>query len=98
MPGIFRTTNPLSIVVLFFYGMLLRFAALLDPVIPVANPSDGVLYHSLIRGLKAIGGSSGLIYAILAYFLVYAQALMINSVFSDTVCSLSLIFYLLWHM
>ncbi|TAH05702.1 MAG: hypothetical protein EAZ17_00365 [Sphingobacteriales bacterium] len=81
MPGIFRTTNPLSIVVLFFYGMVLRFAALLDPVVPVANPSDGVLYHSVIRGLKAIGGSSGFIYAIFAYLLVYAQALMINSVF-----------------
>lgn len=81
MPGLFRTTNPFSIVALFFYGILLRFAAFLHPVMPEALPSDGVLYHSLIRGLRAISGNSGVIPAILAYLLVFAQAVMINSVF-----------------
>jgi hypothetical protein len=81
VPGIFRTTNPLSVVVLFFYGMVLRFAAFLEPIIPEANPSDGVLYHSLLKGLKVIGGNSGFIYIILAYLLVFTQSLMINALF-----------------
>lgn len=81
MPGIFRTTNPISIVVLFFYGMILRFAAFLQPVKPEAHPSDGVLYHSLINGLNAISGTSGILHTIIAYLLVFAQSLMINAVF-----------------
>ena len=81
MPGIFRTTNPFSIVILFFYGIVLRYAAFFNPVVPEAHPSDGVLYHSLLNGLKNIGSHSPVIYAVLAYLLVFAQALMLNSVF-----------------
>lgn len=81
MPGIFRTTNPFSIVILFFYGLILRYAAFMKPVVPEASPSDGVLYQSLLRGLKNMGDGSPVIYAVLAYILIFTQALLMNSVF-----------------
>lgn len=53
----------------------------MDPVVPVATPSDGVLYQSLMNGMKNMGQGSPVVYSILAYVLIFTQALMLNSVF-----------------
>ena len=82
MPGIFRTTNPFSIVLLFLYGILLRYAAFIDPAAPAPGTSEGILFRGLMRGLRNMGEGSALIYSILAYVLVFIQALMLNAVFN----------------
>jgi hypothetical protein len=81
VPGIFSSTNPFSIVLLFLYGIVLRIAAFIDPAVPLPGPSDGVLYRGLMRGMRNMGEGSPLVYAILAYVLLFIQALMLNSVF-----------------
>ncbi len=82
MPGIFRTSNPFSIIILFFYGLVLRYAAFLHPLIPEANPADGVLYHSLLNGLRNIGSGSPVIYPVIAWLLIFGQAIMLNTIFN----------------
>jgi hypothetical protein len=79
--GIFRTTNPFSIIVLFFYGIILRYASFADPSTPVAQSTDGFLYHALLRSLANMSSGSGIIYPVLSYLLVFIQALMLNVFF-----------------
>jgi hypothetical protein len=79
VPGVFRTNNPFSIILLFFYGLVLRYASFIDPHVPVAHLTDGFLYHGLLKSLENIGTSSPVIYSVLSYTLVFAQALMLNN-------------------
>jgi hypothetical protein len=81
VPGIFRTSNPFSIVVLFFYGIILRYASFGAPSVPIAQPADGFLYHALLRSLGNMSNGSGVIFPVLSYLLVFAQALMLNVFF-----------------
>jgi hypothetical protein len=82
VPGIFRTSNPFSIVVLFFYGIILRYASFGAPSVPIAQPADGFLYHALLRSLGNMSNGSGVIFPVLSYLLVFAQALMLNVFFT----------------
>lgn len=81
MPGIFRSSNPFSIILLFFYGIILRYASFAQPVVPTANDTDGFLYHVLLRSLSNMSKGPSLIYPIIAYILVFTQAMMINVFF-----------------
>ena len=79
MPGIFRTNNPFSIILLFFYGLVLRYASFLAPHIPIAQDSDGFLFHGLLKALENMGKSSPVIYPVISYILIFSQALMLNN-------------------
>ncbi len=79
MPGVFRTNNPFSIILLFFYGLVLRYASFFDPHVPVTHPTDGFLYHGFLRSLENMGENSPVIYPVIAYILVFAQSLMLNN-------------------
>jgi hypothetical protein len=79
VPGVFRTNNPFSIILLFFYGLVLRYAAFIEPHIPVAQLTDGFIYHGLLRSLENMGRNSPVIYSVISYTLVFAQALMLNN-------------------
>ena len=79
MVGLFKSNNPLSIVMLFFYGLVLKFSSFADPHIPVAHPTDGFLYHTLIWYLQGIGHQTPVIYPIITYILVFTQAITLNN-------------------
>ncbi len=79
MVGLFRSNNPLSIVVLFFYGLVLKFSSFADPHIPVAQPTDGFLYHTFLWYLQGIGNRTPVIYPIITYLLVFTQAITLNN-------------------
>jgi Family of unknown function (DUF6427) len=79
VPGVFRSNNPFSIVLLFFYGLILRYASFIDPQIPVVHLTDGFLYHGLLQSLENIGKHSPIIYSVISYSLVFIQALMLNN-------------------
>lgn len=83
MVGIFRNYNPFGIIFLFFYGLILRFASFVEPHIPTAQPTDGFMYHSLLNGLSGIGQVTPVIYPILAYILVFIQAITLNNLVND---------------
>jgi hypothetical protein len=81
--GIFRNYNPFGIIFLFFYGLVLRFASFVDPHIPVAQQTDGFLYHGLLNILSGIGQATTVVYPILAYLLVFIQAMTLNNLINN---------------
>jgi hypothetical protein len=81
--GVFRDYNPFGIIFLFFYGLILKYASFIAPHVPVAQPSDGFLYHSLLSGLQGIGKSTPVIYSIFSYFLVFTQAIILNNLVNN---------------
>jgi len=80
--GIFRKHNPFSIILLFFYGLLLRFSSFLSPVKPLSEPSDGYLYRQLIEAWQTRTDGDSILFPMLAYLLVFVQALMLNRIMS----------------
>lgn len=78
MSTLFKSNNPLSIIFLFFYGILLRFAVFLAPTKPVVFPLDGVLYKYAIKVMAQWGISNSLIFSFLAYLFIFIQALLLN--------------------
>ncbi|WP_336516271.1 hypothetical protein [Pollutibacter soli] len=83
MVGVFRDYNPFGIIFLFFYGLILKYASFLQPHIPVAQPTDGFLYHSLLRSMESAGKSSPVIYSLFAYVLVFVQSIMLNTMVNN---------------
>lgn len=79
MVAIFRTNNPLSLVLLFFSGLVLRYASFIAPAMPVTGKMDGIFYGYLIQGLQFYGKQIPIVYPLLVYLLIFAQALMLNS-------------------
>lgn len=83
MVGIFRNYNPFGIIFLFFYGLLLRFASFIDPHVPVAQPTDGFLYQGMLNALSGMGEVTPVIYPILAYMLIFIQAMTLNNLVNN---------------
>ena len=79
MVGIFKANNPINHFILFIYGLALKLPAFLDPVVPVPQEMDGFLYRLLLRWLSEPGESFPLIYPLIAYLLVYLQAVSLNT-------------------
>jgi Family of unknown function (DUF6427) len=74
----FKSNNPLSIIFLFFYGFLLRFASFLQPKNPVVFNTDGVFYKWFVKSLEIWGVSNSFVYPFFTYLFVFVQALLLN--------------------
>ena len=79
MIGLFRSQHPLTVVLLFFYGLLLRAAAFLSPQAPLRTEGDGYLYERLADVITDTFSSSPVIYPLIAYLVVFLQALLLNA-------------------
>ncbi len=76
--GIFRANNPLNASILFVYGLLLKLPYFLSPT-PVPKPSpDGFLFNELIHVLKPALESWPSLSPLIAYLLLFTQAISIN--------------------
>lgn len=78
MVGIFKANNPLNTFLLFVYGVLLKFSFFADPPIPVIKKTDGILFKEFLIGIKTVGADLPVIYTIIAYLLLFTQALSFN--------------------
>lgn len=74
MIALFKQKSPGNIVVLIIFGLLLKLPLFLYPKMAVATNNDGTLYHTLLNFLPV----NTLLYSVLAFSLLYIQALMIN--------------------
>jgi hypothetical protein len=81
--GIFRNYNPFGIIFLFFYGLVLRFASFVRPQVPEPQDGDGFFYVGLLDFLSGIGTHMPQLYSILAYLLVFVQAMMVNGLVNN---------------
>lgn len=79
MIGLFRSQHPLTVVLLFFYGLALRSAAFLSPQTPLRTRGDGYLYDLLAGGITRTFSSSPVFFPLIGYVIVFLQALMLNA-------------------
>jgi hypothetical protein len=75
----FSGANPLNLLFLFFLGIVLRINTFTNPSIPFANESDGWLYKQLMEFLSGPGKKFPVLFPVLAYLLIYVQALVLNA-------------------
>ncbi len=78
MTGPFRSQSPLTYVLLFVYGLLLRLSAFLEPSAPLVGDTDGILYTLLLGVLPGATVIPTILWSLLAYLLVYGQALLLD--------------------
>ena len=68
---------------LLFYGILLKLPLFLHPKVPQAQQIDGFLYKSLLDWLQPIGKGFPVIYSVIAFILLYTQAVYFNKLVND---------------
>jgi hypothetical protein len=79
----FSGNNPLNLFVLLFLGVALKLPYFLSPIVPVMSKTDGFLYLQLLRWLQAPGQAFPYIYPMIAYVLLFTQAVSLNSFVND---------------
>jgi hypothetical protein len=80
---LFKQKNPSGTFFLFIYGILLKFYLFLFPQLPLLRESDGLLYKRFVRLLESTGTAFPALYGIIAYLLLYTQALYFNKILND---------------
>ena len=78
MIGIFKQKNPANILLLLVFGVLIKLPMFLHPHTPVARPGDGVLFKAILKLLEPTGKSNPSLYPILAFGLLFLQAIMLT--------------------
>ncbi len=82
MTGLFKQKNSGNILVLLIYGLVLKFGMLLHPMAPLRQPDDHFLYIWLLDFLAPLHLPS-IIYTLIAFLLLYSQAVMFNRICND---------------
>jgi hypothetical protein len=72
--AVFKQKSPGNIAVLFIFGLLLKLPIFMYPKAVVATRNDGRLYQWLVSSLS----NSTLLSAVIAFLLLYIQALLLN--------------------
>ncbi len=83
MTGIFKANNPYNTFLLFLYGIFLKLPIFLRPTVPQPQQTDGFLYKALLKWLHPFGNSLPVLYAFIAYGLLYTQAIAFNRLVSE---------------
>lgn len=81
MIALFRQKSPGNVVILLLFGLGLKLPLFLSPKWIVVPQQDGWLYVQLIKVFSSAQG--GLLAGVLAFLLLYIQALMVNHVVNE---------------
>ena len=83
MTGTFKANNHYNTFLLLIYGLLIKLPMFLHPTIPVAQPSDGFLFKTLLDKLSGINNSMPSVYPIISFLLLFTQAITFNKLAND---------------
>ena len=83
MIGTFKANNPYNTFLLFVYGILLKLPMFLRPTVPQPQQIDGFLYKALLKWLQPFGNNLPVLYAFIAYGLLYTQAIAFNRLVNE---------------
>lgn len=78
MTGTFKANNPVNTFLLLIYGIFLKLPMFLWPEKPVPQQTDGFLFRQLLLQLNTVGDKLPAIYPLIAFFLLYTQAISFN--------------------
>jgi hypothetical protein len=78
--GIFKANNSYNNFLLFFYGLILKIPGLfVHPEVPVPQEMDGNMFRKFIFWLEPAGTYFPWLYSLIAFVLVYTQAILLNN-------------------
>ena len=83
MTGIFKANNSYNNFLLLLYGVLLKLPMFLYPKVPQAQQIDGILYKTILKQLQPVGVGWPVIYPLITFCLLYAQAVYFNKLVND---------------
>ncbi len=78
MIGIFKQKNPANIFLLLVFGVLIKLPIFLHPHVPELRASDGIFFKVILQFLEPAGRSAPVIYPVLAFSLIFLQAIMLT--------------------
>jgi hypothetical protein len=78
--GLFKGKNPGNVFLLLIYALILKFPIFLHPTVPVQSPTDSYLYSKVLKFLITLSGSSGVLFSILAFIILFIQASLFNRI------------------
>ena len=83
MTGIFKANNPYNNFLLLLYGLVLKLPMFLHPHVPEPQQLDGFLYKAFLHWLKPLAADFHIIYSVIAFLLLYVQALSLNKLVNN---------------
>jgi hypothetical protein len=78
--GIFKQKNPGNAFILLLYALALKFPFFLHPEKHIANEGDNYIFNIIIKFIDSFADGSPLVYSILAFMLLFAQATLLNRI------------------
>lgn len=78
MISMFRQKSPGNIIVLLFFGILLKLPVFSHPKQILATQNDEDFYQWLLQYINSLSSNNAVICALLSFLLLYIQALMVN--------------------
>ncbi|MBW8685532.1 hypothetical protein [Chitinophaga rhizophila] len=80
MVKFFRSGNPLTVVLLLMYTLLVKFYYLLHPSSYLADGNEGLLYDLLVGWMSMVFGKSPFFFTSLAVLILLLQALLVTKI------------------
>jgi hypothetical protein len=81
--GIFKQKTPANILLLLLFGLLIKLPMFMHPHITAIQPKDGILFHGILNFLQPTGSGNPIIYAVLAFMLLFTQAIALTRLIND---------------
>lgn len=78
MIGIFKQKSPANNFLLLVFGILIKIPMFLHPHIPVLREDQGIFFKAILEFLAPTGRSNPSLYPVLAYGLLFLQAIMLT--------------------
>ena len=78
MIGIFKQKSPANILLLLLFGILVKFPMFLHPHVVARTGEESSLFKAILDFLEPRAGSMPTLYPILAFALLYIQAVMLT--------------------
>jgi hypothetical protein len=75
--GIFKQKTPANILLLLFFGLLIKLPMFMHPHVTVMQPKDGILFHAILRFLSP-ARTAPFLFSLLAFALLYTQAIALT--------------------
>ena len=79
MLQLFRNNSPFTVIVLFIFALIVKFQALLHPVVPVMLGGH-FLFNYIVRALYFVFRNGAFAYSLLAVILLFLQSLYLKSI------------------
>lgn len=83
MISVFKNKDPRGAVLLLLYAFVLKFHLFTSPKVPVLKETDGFLFRSIVNYLADLGGGSPWLFSLIAFLLLFFQAVHLNKISSD---------------